>query len=49
MKWEYLTAQGTVFNSAALNEYGEKGWELVSVVSDARQWVLVFKRPRVTP
>ena len=34
MKWEYLTVEETL-ESAALNELGTSGWELVAVVSPA--------------
>jgi hypothetical protein len=47
MMWEYMVEHDLTHAGAvsALNVYGDKGWELVSVVSDASgKWTAFFKR-----
>lgn len=43
--WEYLTIELT--GGQKLNEYGEEGWELVSVTSPSEDYfpTAYFKRP----
>ena len=50
-KWEYLvtTAHYTIY-SDLINDYGEKGWELVQILlrellNTPKQYILIFKRP----
>lgn len=50
-KWEYtMTVQPGLINVAELNDYGDQGWELVSLTisgphEPAISWLCVFKRP----
>ena len=51
-RWEYIASWvDSREMDAKLREYSEKGWELVSVVTEeprngARQYRLFFKRPK---
>lgn len=52
IKWEYKHTRGhDELDNDALNEYGESGWELVSVIgmsrrpTDSIMWTYHFKRP----
>ena len=50
-KWEYRTCRAMSSDMKdALEQYGNSGWELVSVLYDAMSgWVgLIFKRPKET-
>ena len=47
-KWEYLTAPLLIHNTKAiLDNFGQDGWELVTVTAgaNAEQLVAFFKRP----
>ena len=48
IKWEYLTAPLLIHNTKAiLDNFGQDGWELVTVTAgqNAEQLVAFFKRP----
>ena len=47
MKWEYLVQTKSSGLPEALNEAGERGWELVSVTQDKDdQYTLFFKQQK---
>lgn len=48
VKWEYLTAPLLIHNTKAiLDNFGQEGWELVTVTAgtNPEQLVAFFKRP----
>jgi hypothetical protein len=44
-KWEYLRVT-VIVSDATLNQYGDQGWELVSVIVLPDHPVYFFKRPK---
>ena len=48
VKWEYKTKYNEFrLSDKALDEFGQDGWELVSLTQDVlyKTWSYVFKRP----
>lgn len=46
MKWEYwVTVLSAVGEMDSLNDLGQKGWELVSVILQGPYKIAYFKRP----
>jgi hypothetical protein len=43
--WMYLTVQNADATQFGLDEFGRKGWELVSVVYDGKLYSAFLKRP----
>ena len=43
--WMYLTVQNADATQLGLDEFGRKGWELVSVVFDGGRYSAFLKRP----
>ena len=43
--WMYLTVQNADATQLGLDEFGRKGWELVSVVFDGEVYSAFLKRP----
>jgi hypothetical protein len=41
MKWEYLSSK----DEKALSEFGEQGWELVSIIEQENDLKFYLKRP----
>jgi hypothetical protein len=44
VRWEYKTVTSTMAQPASLNDYGDDGWELVTVSANGTE--VIFKRQK---